>query len=278
MATVSILVEGEMGSGKSTREENDTEAQVSSGGVMAIRLVLMILEVLATRTSVGVTELAKQIGATKPRVFRHLRTLVDQGYAVQDQGSERYAAGPRLIALSRVAAITPDEGLIRLARPTMQRLRDEFGHTVNLSLVYGNSVSIVETLQGSAFIGVVMRTHSGMPLHSTAAGKLALAERLAKGLALPPGPVEKFTENTIVDAESLRMELLRVQEQGWAGAPEETVLGINAISAPIRDHRGELVAMISIVSSIQFISRQPTRALIDATRAAAKEISNALTL
>jgi IclR family KDG regulon transcriptional repressor len=264
--------------GKLMQEENAGEAQASPGGVMAIRLVLEILEVLATRSSVGVTELARELDATKPRVFRHLRTLVDQRYAVQDQGSERYAAGPRLIALSRVAALTPDEGLVRLARPTMQRLRDEFGHTVNLSLVYGDSVSIVETLQGNSFIGVVMRTHSGMPLHSTAAGKLLLAERLAAGVPLPQGPFEKFTDNTIVDPEALRMELLRVQEQGWAGAPEETVLGINALSAPCRDHRGELVAMISMVSSIQFISRQPSRVLIDAIKAAAEEISSALKL
>jgi DNA-binding IclR family transcriptional regulator len=254
------------------------DVKAAPGGVMAIRLVLEILEALATQPSAGVTELSKQLGTTKARVFRHLRTLVDQHYAVQDLGSERYAAGPRLIALSRVAALTPHDGLIRLARPTIHRLRDRFGHTVNLSLVYGDSVSIVETLQGNALIGVVMRTHAGMPLHSTAAGKLLLAARLAKGVAPPAGPFEKFTENTIVDPESLRMELQRVQKQGWACAPEETVLGINALSAPIHDHRGELVAMISMLSSIQFISRQPSRALIDAIKAAAQEISGLLKL
>ncbi len=36
--------------------------------------------------------------------------------------------------------------------------------------------------------------------------------------------------------------------------------------------------MISMVSSIQFISRQPSRALIDAIKAAAVEISSALKL
>lgn len=248
------------------------------GGVMAIRLVLEILEALATRETVGVTELSRALDTTKARVFRHLRTLVDQRYALQDEDSERYSAGPRLIALSRIAALTPFDGIIRLARPTLRRMRDAFGHTVNLSLVYGDSVSIVETLEGNAIIGVVMRTHAGMPLHSTAAGKLLLARRLADTGELPPAPLEKFTENTIVDRESLRMELVRVQEQGWAAAPEETVLGINALSAPIHDHRGELVAMISMLSSIQFITRQPARELIDATRAAAAEISCALNL
>jgi DNA-binding IclR family transcriptional regulator len=258
-------------------EESESEVPGGSGGVMAIRLVLGIIETLAKRDSVGVTELARELSTTKARVYRHLRTLLDQGYAVQDADSERYAAGPRLIALSRVAALTPFESIARLARPTMMRLRDDVGHTVNFSLVYGDSASIVETLQGHSIIGIVMQTHAPMPLHSTAAGKLLLAERLAQ-TGTVPGDLEKFTDNTITDPELLRMELSRVQEQGWAAAPEETMLGINALSAPVRDHRGELVAMISVLSSIQFIPRQPPRKLIDATIAAAREISAALTL
>jgi DNA-binding IclR family transcriptional regulator len=259
-------------------EGTEPESASGSGGVMAIRLVLEVLEALAQRESVGVTELAKALGTTKARVFRHLRTLVDQHYAIQDSGSERYSAGPRLIALARVAASSPFDSVVRLARPTMMRLRDEVGHTVNLSLIYGDSVSIVETLQGNSIIGVVMQTHSAMPLHSTAAGKLLLADRLAQYGRLPEGPLAKYTDNTIVDPDSLRMELMRVTEQGWAAAPEETALGINALSAPIHDHRGDLVAMISILSSIQYISRQPARELIDAVKKAAAEISAALTL
>lgn len=256
----------------------EDEAQGGTGGVMAIRLVLEILERLATRDSVGVTELATGLGTTKPRVFRHLRTLVDQGYALQNESDDRYASGPRLIALSRAAALTPDESIIRLARPTLQRLRDELSYTVNLSMVYGDTAHIVETLPGRSLIDVVMRTHASMPLHSTAAGKLLLAERLAQGVDMLDGPFEKFTDNSIVDREALRMELERVQRQGWAAAPEETLLGINALSAPIRDHRGELVSMVSVMGSIQFIARQPARELVDSVRAAAQEISNALKL
>jgi len=254
-----------------------SSSDTGTGGVMAIRLVLEVIEALVTHESVGVTELAKALETTKARVFRHLRTLVDQGYAVQNISSERYAAGPRLLALSRAAALTPHDSILRLARPTMMRLRDEFGHTVNLSIVYGDAASIEETLQGNALIGVVMRTNESMPLHSTAAGKLLLADRLAMTGALPPEPLAKFTDNTIVDPDSLRMELQRIQEQGWAGAPEETVLGINALSAPVRDHRNELVAMISILSSIQFIPRQPPRDLVDAVKRAGNELTSALT-
>lgn len=253
-------------------------AAAVAGGVMAIRVVLSILEQLAKQESVGVTGLSRALGTTKARVFRHLRTLVSMGYATQDSGSERYAAGPRLIALGYTAGLTPANNLLKLARASMVRLRDRFGHSVNLSLVYGDSASIVESLPGSSFFGIAMRTHMPMPLHSTAAGKLLLADRLVRRKRLPGRPYGRFTEKTLTDLKALQADLERVGRQGWASAPEETVLGINAISAPIRDHRGELVAMISLVGSIQFIPRRPSRAMINAIREAAAEISAALNL
>ena len=261
------------------RDKARTAAGISgTGGVMAIRVVLSIVEQLARRESVGVTELSRLLGTTKARVFRHLRTLVDQGYAAQNSGSERYAAGPRLIALGYVAGLTPANSLLKLARAAMVRLRDRFGHSVNLSVVYGDSASIIESLAGSSFVGVAMRTHMPMPLHTTAAGKLLLSEIHARHKPLPGPPYERFTENSITRPKALLVELDRIRKQGWATAPEETVLGINAISAPIRDHRGELVAMISLVGSIQFIPRRPPRAMIVAVQEAAREISAALTL
>jgi IclR family KDG regulon transcriptional repressor len=252
------------------------DSLAGTGGVMAIRLVLSILEQLAKQESVGVTELSRALGATKPRIFRHLRTLVDQGYAAQNSGTERYSAGPRLVALGYVAGLTPGGNLLKLARATMVRLRDQFGHSVNLSLVYGESVSIVESLQGSAFMGVAMRTHMPMPLHTTAAGKLLLSEMHARQKPLPGRPYKKLTEKSITDSKTLLAELDLIRKRGWACAPEETVLGINALSAPIRDHRGELIAMLSLVGSIQFIPRRPSRVMVEAIKKAAAEISAAL--
>lgn len=248
----------------------------AAGGVMAIRLTLSILETLAKQSSAGVTELSRALGTTKARVYRHLRTLVDLGYAAQDVRTERYSAGPRLVALSRMAALATDDSVVRLARPAMVALRDQFGLTVNLSLVYGNSASIEETLQGSSLVGVVMQKRVPMPLHSTAAGKLLLADMVARQRPLPGPPFQRFTEYTICDEKALRAELARVQRQGWAAAAEETVLGVNAIGAPIRDHRGELVAMISVVGSIQFITHQPPRRMVEAIKRAAAGVSTAI--
>jgi DNA-binding IclR family transcriptional regulator len=245
---------------------------MSEEGIKSARVAIAVIELLARHDDVGVSEIARATDTTKARVFRHLRTLLALGYAVQKPGSDRYARGPRLVALARVLGLSAEEGLVELARPVMQRLQQQFPHSFNLSLVHGEQVSIVESLPGKALIGISVRLNQPIPLHATAAGKLFLADRLAHGVP-PPGKLARFTPATIADAGALRDELERIAGRGWADAPEQSMLGINAISAPIRDHRGELAAMVSAMDSIQFIPAEPPKRLVDALRAAAAEIA-----
>ena len=236
-------------------------------GVQAVQLVLEILEHLAKQEVAGVTEIANAVGTTKARAHRHLRTLINAGYAVQEPGGERYAAGPRLIVLAQM--LTQENSLTRVARPVMHRLREAFGHTITLARVNGGVVKMIDALEGNGLINIGVRIGLDLPLHANAGGKLALAfgepdvRRWIETLTL-----DKFSEHTITDRETLKAEVEAVRRQGWANAPEEFVLGINAVSAPIFDRDKRLVATLGMVNSIQFLGRRPPneqiRDLIDA--------------
>jgi DNA-binding IclR family transcriptional regulator len=247
-------------------------------GVQAARVAVRILEMLASRDDVGVTEIARETDMTKPRAYRHLRTLLAMGYAVQRAGSDRYARGPKLLALARVIGQSAEDGLIELARPVLQDLHERFDHSFNLSLVYGDSASIVESLPGKALVGITVKLGEPLPLHSTAAGKLILADRFKRNRAMSFGNLTQFTQYTITHPADLRQALATVAARGWADAPEQVVLGINAVSAPVRDHKGDLVAMVSAMDSIQFIPREPPRDLVDAVCEAARTISAKLAI
>jgi len=256
----------------------DAAAIRTGDGVQAARAAVRILELLASREDAGVTEIARQTEMTKPRAYRHLQTLLAMGYAVQREGSERYARGPKLLALARAVGQSAEDGLIELARPAMQGLRERFDHSFNLSLVYGDSVSIVESLSGKALVGITVKLDEPLPLHSTAAGKLLLADRLERSGRLPGGKLTQFTPYTITALDDLRRELTTVAARGWADAPQEVVLGINAVSTPVRDHKGHLVAMVSAMDSIQFIPPDPPAKLVDALREAASAIGAKLAI
>lgn len=253
---------------------NPTEAE-RLPGVQAVQVVLEILEYLAKQEVAGVTEIAVALGSTKARVHRHLRTLINTGYAVQEAGGERYCAGPRLIVLAQMLSM--ENSLTSAARPVMQKLRDALGHTVALAKVTGARASMVDCVESGGPISIGVRTGLDLPLHANAGGKLVLAfgDPEARQAAIP---LEKFTEHTITDAETLKAEIERVREQGWANAPEEFVLGINAVAAPVFDRQNRLIATIALVNSIQFLGRRPTVEQIGAVTAGAAEITRHLAL
>jgi DNA-binding IclR family transcriptional regulator len=245
--------------------------------VQAVQLVLEILEHLAKQEVSGVTEIATALGATKARVHRHLRTLVNAGYAVQAAGGERYGAGPRLIVLAQMLA--QENSLTSIARPVMQRLRDGFGHTVTLAKVTGPVVKMVDALEGNGLINIGVRIGLDLPLHANAGGKLALAfgdPQVRKSIETLK--LDKFTEHTITDRDTLKAEIEAVRRQGWANAPEEFVLGINAVSAPIFDRDRRLAATLGMVNSIQFLGRRPTAEQIAGLTGAAAEITGHLAM
>ena len=246
-------------------------------GVQAVQLVLEILEHLAKQEVAGVTEIATALGTTKARVHRHLRTLVNAGYAVQEAGGERYCAGPRLIVLAQMLSM--ENSLTSVARPVMQKLRNALGHTVALAKVTGGRSSMVDSVEGGGIVSIAVRTGLDLPLHANAGGKLVLAfgdPEIQQSVG--SAKLEKFTDHTITDAETLKAEVDRVRQQGWANAPEEFVIGLNAVAAPIFDSRTRLVATIALVDSIQFLGRRPTVEQISSLTAGAAEITRHLAL
>lgn len=242
-----------------------------------MRLVLEILEHLAKEEVARVTEIANAVGTTKARAHRHLRTLINAGYAVQEPGGERYAAGPRLIVLAQTLA--QENSLTSVSRPVMHKLREAFGHTITLARVTGGVVKMVDALEGNGLINIGVRIGLDLPLHANAGGKLALAYGDAEVRHwIDTLPLDRFTEHTITDRDTLKAEVDAVRRQGWANAPEEFVLGINAISAPIFDRDRRLVATLGMVNSIQFLGRRPTADQIKGLIDAAAEISGHLAL
>ncbi|WP_404712432.1 IclR family transcriptional regulator [Sphingomonas sp. MMS24-J13] len=241
-------------------------------GVQAVLLVLEIIEHLAKQESAGVTEIARALGSTKARVHRHLRTLVDTGYAVQEAVGDRYRAGPRLTVLAEMRM--SENVLVKVARPIMQRLREAMGHTITLAKVTGSVANMVDALQGNGLINIGVRVGLDLPLHANAGGKLVLAFGAPEVSAeIDRLTLEAYTEHTITERGMLRAEIERVRQQGWANAPEEFVIGVNALSAPIFDKSHRLIGTLGLVNSIQFLGRRPTAEQIANVTEAAEEIT-----
>jgi DNA-binding IclR family transcriptional regulator len=245
-------------------------------GVQAVVFALNILEFLAARGSaVGVTELAHHFRTTKSRVHRHLRTLTLAGYIVQDADTERYRTSTRLIALGR--AVSSGFDLTIAARDVLRDLRESLGHSVALSRLEHDGVSIVATLAGKSAVEIGVKPGSVLQYHASAQGKILLAfgEEVLRERILA-GPLPQLTPATITDGARLRRELQQVRRRSWAVAPNETVIGLNALAAPIFDGGGICIGAVAIVDSVQFVAAKPSERQIKGVLTAARRISTNL--
>lgn len=242
-------------------------------GVQAVLFALQILEHVAVqREAIGVTTLAEHFGTNKSKIYRHLKTLAQQGYVVQDEASERYRVGARLVAVGR--AISDNVDIVREASAEMRKLRNALNHSVVLSLMDRGGVRVVAVESGTSAIEITVKPGSLLEWHASAQGKLALAfgkpELRKRVLA---GELKAYTPQTITDKDQLEAQLDLIRHQGWATAPNEPVTGLNAVAAPIFDASGALAGTVAIVDSVQFIAEPPSEAQVSSLVEAGRFIS-----
>lgn len=245
----------------------------SESGVKSVQVALDVIEaVAATEGEIGVSELALKLGLTKATVFRHLQTLVERNYLVQNQKTARYRLGIQCRLLGQASASRTD--LLTAAEEASVVLRDQTGLSVVVSTVRMRDVVVLTTQLASAATPIAQRPGTEMCLYGSAQGRVAVAFSRKPLLAqIKRQKRVKYTSRTTTEWPELEAKIAKVRDQGWADAPEELALGLNAVAAPIFDDSADCVGAIAVVGLINDLPDTPDQAVIDALLAAAERIS-----
>lgn len=253
-----------------------TSDQPRSGNVQAVIFALSILEYVAQcQTSVGVTELARAFGTTKSRIHRHLQTLVTAGYLTRSDESERYAISARLMAFGQ--AVSESFEIASAARHVARELRDSLGHAVAISQPERSGNRVLLIMPSRSNVDVSVKPGSILSFPASAQGKVTLA--FGDPMLLPQvisAGIEKVTPYTITETARLVSEVETIRRKGWAIAPNEAMVGLNALAAPIFDALGHYVGAVAITDSIQFITETPTPEQVSKVLDAAEKVSENL--
>jgi DNA-binding IclR family transcriptional regulator len=209
------------------------------------RAAALLLALGDSQGEAGVTELARRLGLHKSTASRLLATLQRRGLVEQDDETGKYRLGLVVIRLAERAERTLD--LRGLATPELERLARLTHETTGVGVLDDESLLTVAQVDGPNLIAVGDWTGRSTPLHCVASGTVlmsALAER--EVLRMVRRGLVRFTERTIVDLEPLLEELARIRRRGYATAIGEFELGLNAVSAPIHDARGNVIAAVDV--------------------------------
>ncbi len=220
----------------------------------------------------GVTELARRLGLHKSTASRLLATLERRGLVEQDEETGKYRLGIVVIRLAERAERTLD--LRAIAMPELERLARLTRETTGLGVLDGEMLMTVAQADGPNLVAVGDWTGRTAPLHCLAAGKVLMADLAEREvLRIVRKGLVAHTDRTITGLEPLLEELARIRRRGFATAVGEFEPGLNAVSAPVHDARGAVIAAVDIWGPAFRLTPRRVPELAGQVREAAANIS-----
>jgi IclR family transcriptional regulator, acetate operon repressor len=212
--------------------------------------VLKAVDVLGALAEVevglGARELSELVDTPRSTAQRLLQTLDSCDMVEQDPVTRRYRLGPRTVQLGMVGLSRVD--VRTRALPYMTHLRSVTGETIGLNVRVGDARMYLEQLQSRHVLRAQAEVGQLYPLHSGAPGRVLLAfldddeiHRILDSTELVP-----LTGQTPLTAEHVLELVEQTRALGYAAAFQETIPGLNTIAVPVQDHRGSVVAGLSV--------------------------------
>jgi IclR family KDG regulon transcriptional repressor len=211
-----------------------------------------VLEQIAGRQPVRIPEIVKSVGLNRGNVHRLVATLERLGYV------ERLEDGKIRLSykIFKMGSTVPHtRKLDEVTRPFMHRLSELSDETVNLGVLYADSVIYLDKVEAKQYLRLDHQMGEIDPLYCTALGKVLLSGFSEEDLEafFASTELRPYTKNTIVTREGLEKEIREVRKRGYALDLKELDVNLHCIAAPICDYRNRIIAALSISGpSIRF--------------------------
>lgn len=272
---------------KTLEEEAPREQRAVQSVEVGGRLLLAMAEHPAPMT---LKDLAAQAGLPPSRAHPYLVSYGKLGLVQQDATSGRYALGPAALRIGLTCLFQLDP--IKAALPVAEALAASTGQAVALA-VWGNfGPTVVRLIEARQPLHVAMRAGTVMSMFGTATGRAFVGalprERLLQALGGPlgggngaaldglasGGPQATLTPAQL-DAERGPAQA-ELRSHGVTRAAGRPIPGVNAFSAPVRDHEGEVALVITMLGHQDHFPSAWTSPMAAAVRDAATQVSASL--
>ncbi|TML76641.1 MAG: IclR family transcriptional regulator [Actinobacteria bacterium] len=200
---------------------HDMGSMGAESGTQAIeRAAQLLVRVVEAPQPPSIGELSARAGLPKSTTSRLVGALERQGLVQRLGARGRLRPGPVLL---RYASRDASQALAALAQPSLRRLADESGETINLAVPGPDGVEHLAQEDTAHFVGVTDWVGRRVPFELAANGKCFLA--------FGGGEVEEG-------------DLIR--SRGYATSIDELEVGLSALAAPVLGADGAAVSALSI--------------------------------
>jgi IclR family KDG regulon transcriptional repressor len=217
------------------------------------------------------TELSRELGLTKPNVYRLLSTLSVLGYVKKDPATTLYS--PTLKLWEMGSMLVRDVDLQSIAGPRLRRLCEETRESVQLAVLDAGYVVYIDKVDSPQPLKAITSIGSRVPASVVSTGKAMLAWLPAAALDLAVEHVKRYTPLTLTRRRDIERDLEETRERGYAINRGEFRVGVCGIAVPVRDRGGAVVAAIGVWGAEKNILGSRRDELAHMAVAAARDIS-----
>jgi len=238
-------------------------------------LDVLMLFVRSKAETLGVTEIADELGASKAAVHRILSTFRSRGFIELDETVHRYRLGPQILVLGLSYLDRMD--LRTIVRPLMTDLVARTNETVTLSVRIDWTRVYVDQVLPDRDIKMMVQLGKPFPLHAGASSKalLAFMPEAEAEQYLREHHLDALTARTVTDPKRLALDLASIREKGYAVSFGERDAGAGSVAAPVFDHNNVLRGVISVSGPLDRFSAevdQSSEALLVTTREVSRRL------
>ncbi|MCB2074830.1 MAG: IclR family transcriptional regulator [Novosphingobium sp.] len=191
--------------------------------------MLSVFEAIAAAQPVGVSALARQLGADKSAVQRDLMTLADAGWIRPAPGmAGQWELSLHMLTLAR----TPhsSDSLRMRARPILERLRLETGETAYFALQDGDRFVVLDAAESHHLLRMMPAVGIVIPMQGSATARAVLPH-------LPEDEQARLLDAPVTA--ELQAEFAETRARGFAVNDEEIRPGAVALASVVLGNDGQ---------------------------------------
>lgn len=213
--------------------------------VNSVDKTLNVIDCIFNEKEISFADINKKLNIPKATLHRILSSLEKKEYVQRNETTDKYSLGIKFIYYGET--IKSNITITRIAESMLKDMANTIGETVNIGILYNNSVLNILSVKGeeSALTSKLLPTS---PLNCSAMGKLFLAVKNDLELMsyFSGKHYEKRTPNSITTFEDFKEEQKKILESEISFDDEEYEHGLFCIAAPLKNHNGILPIAVSV--------------------------------
>lgn len=240
----------------------------TSSGVHA---TLRILDLLAARAPLQLSELARELGVAKSTVHRICVVMLDRGWVVRD-AEGRYDLGIRALRLGSRSTQLPIVTAFQTVAAEFLARHDE---TLALAVLDGVESLFIAIEETSHPVRLVTHVGAKTPAYASASGRVVLSTEPAESVAARFRGAQLVTPTgrRLNGVPELRALLEDVRARGFAENWEETAVGLYAASVPVVNDAGRTIAALTTCIPVSRVTPERREEILKTLLEAGRKLS-----